>query len=283
MALAIAPGTMKKAHWFGLAALCVFFGCAAAQNEDSDSQGGAVSAGTVESGCSAPTGSAIVTLNNKVLSAAATNADFEGNPQTCSVNVQTIKVLGLPSAIQTKVNAKLAAVTSGPDFSVKDCTDGFDISGATSVSYNKDGLLSVTTSLDSYYQGAAHPNTYQTYSSFDLATGELLQLGDIVETSAKDLVKAEALKSVNRSHMEAEDKATMAEALGFTFSRPITSISDFTITEKGLRFNPGNNLPHAMAALAPANGYLVSWKSIRAQIKDTPATAAIRALADRAN
>ena len=115
------------------------------------------------------------------------------------------------------------------------------------------------------------------------ASGELLQLGDIVETSAKDLVKAEALKSVNRSHMEAEDKATMAEALGFTFSRPITSISDFTITEKGLRFNPGNNLPHAMAALAPANGYLVSWKSIRAQIKDTPATAAIRALADRAN
>jgi len=184
--------------------------------------------------------------------------------------------------VQTKINAKLSAVTSGPDYSVKNCTDGFDVSGATSVSYNKDGLLSVTTSLDSYYAGAAHPNTYQTYSSFDLATGELLQLGDIVETSAKDLVKTEALKSFSHAKFDNEDdKASVQQALTDIFSRPITSITDFTITEKGLRFNPGNNLPHVIAALAPANGYLVSWKALKGQLKNTPETAAIRALAAR--
>lgn len=159
---------------------------------------GAVVGGTSETGCSAPAGKAIVTFSTDRRSATATAPDPNAMMTECVINVQEVKVLGLAAAPQD-TNRALGTVIKASGFNIRACEEPFEVDGRAQVQYNADNLLSVATWIGSYSSGAAHPNSYGAFMSFDLESGERLQLKDVITPEGKETVKAELLAAINRT------------------------------------------------------------------------------------
>ena len=64
---------------------------------------------------------------------------------------------------------------------------GSDLSISYEVLLAQDDLVSIEFDVASYYQGAAHPNSYSEVVNFDLKNGKLLKLSDLFKPGAKFL------------------------------------------------------------------------------------------------
>lgn len=252
-----------------LVALTAVIGCSASEaaSEADGEEQGALAGGTTETGCAAPTGKAIVTMATDRREAFATKPDTALSTNQCVINVQYVQVLGLAEAAQTKINKALTTAAKDSGFNVKECEEPFEVDGSAQVRYNADNLLSVATFVSTYASGTPHPNYYGAFISFDLATGERLQLKDIITPEGKDTLKAELTAAINRTKDNEETKAMMVEAAGRLMSASSNVIQDFTVAKTGLRFNLENHVAHVMQGAVRDGGYLVPYAKIKPFLK----------------
>ena len=64
---------------------------------------------------------------------------------------------------------------------------GSDLDVSYTVALAQDDLVSVKFDVSSYYQGAAHPNSYSDVLNYDLKNGKQLKLSDLFKPGAKFL------------------------------------------------------------------------------------------------
>lgn len=64
---------------------------------------------------------------------------------------------------------------------------GSDLTVSYKVALVQDDLASINLAVGSYYQGAAHPNSYSEVINYDLKNGKLLRLADLFKSGAKYL------------------------------------------------------------------------------------------------
>src|SRR5215207_2396163 len=62
---------------------------------------------------------------------------------------------------------------------------GSDLNVSYEVALAQDDLISIEFSVGSYFQGAAHPNTFSEVVNYDLKNGKQLKLADLFKTGAK--------------------------------------------------------------------------------------------------
>ncbi|MBK6697090.1 MAG: hypothetical protein IPG50_33620 [Myxococcales bacterium] len=252
-----------------LGSMVALFSVACSQGEEAATgeNEGAVVGGTSETGCSAPAGKAIVTFSTDRRSATATAPDPNAMMTECVINVQEVKVLGLAAAPQEKINRALGTVIKASGFNIRACEEPFEVDGRAQVQYNADNLLSVATWIGSYSSGAAHPNSYGAFMSFDLESGERLQLKDVITPEGKETVKAELLAAINRTKDDADTKALWVGAATSLMSQSSNVIEDFTIAKTGLRFRLDNHVAHVMQGAVRDSGYIVPFAKIKQFIK----------------
>jgi Protein of unknown function (DUF3298)/Deacetylase PdaC len=117
---------------------------------------------------------------------------------------------------------------------------GSDINIGYSVELAQDDLASMKFNVGSYYQGAAHPNSYSEVVNYDLKNGKQLKLADLFKPESKflqeiskycidDLKKQSKAKGANTLLEEGTIKSGAA---------PTTkNYQSWTITRKGLGIN----------------------------------------------
>lgn len=113
---------------------------------------------------------------------------------------------------------------------------GSDLGVGYQVSLAQDDLISVEFNFGSYYQGAAHPNTYSEVVNYDLKNGKLLKLGDLFKPGAKYL-QAIANYCIADLKKQAKDKGLMDEEIQNGAAANAKNYLSWTITRKGLGIN----------------------------------------------
>ncbi|HEX7335075.1 MAG TPA: DUF3298 domain-containing protein [Pyrinomonadaceae bacterium] len=106
-----------------------------------------------------------------------TNPNFEKFNQAARASV-TRKVAGFKKDVQP---------TEGEEEPRPEGSMGSDLSVSYDVVLAQDDLVSVKFVVSSYFQGAAHPNSYSDVLNFDLKNGKQLKLGDLFKPGAKFL------------------------------------------------------------------------------------------------
>lgn len=103
-----------------------------------------------------------------------------------------------------------------------------------SVSYNKNNIFGLT--LDDYsYLGGAHPNTFISYFSINLETGEKIKKGDIFILSKLDKLNLLAEEKFRKVKNLSED--TNYESEGYFIKNGQFILNDnFLITDSGIKF-----------------------------------------------
>ena len=77
---------------------------------------------------------------------------------------------------------------------------GSDLSVGYDVALAQDDLVSIKFDVSSYFQGAAHPNSYSDVLNFDLKNGKQLKLSDLFKPGAKFLQQSRLTASaISRS------------------------------------------------------------------------------------
>jgi hypothetical protein len=108
------------------------------------------------------------------------------------------------------------------------------------VNYNvalaQDDLMSVEFEVGSYYQGAAHPNSYSEVVNYDLKNGKLLKLSDLFKPDAKFL-HAIASYCVADLKKQGKDKGLVDEEIEKGASAAPKNYQSWTITRRGLGIN----------------------------------------------
>jgi hypothetical protein len=83
---------------------------------------------------------------------------------------------------------------------------GSDLSVNYVVALAQDDLVSVQFDVGSYYQGAAHPNSYTEVVNFDLKNGKQLKLADLFKPGSKFLQTLAAYCIADLKKQQAGDK-----------------------------------------------------------------------------
>ena len=113
---------------------------------------------------------------------------------------------------------------------------GSDLNVSYEVALAQDDLISVAFSIGSYYQGAAHPNTYSEVVNYDLKNGKLLKLADLFNPGAKYL-QAIANYCIADLKKQAKDKGLQDEEIQNGAGPNAKNYQNWTITRKGLGIN----------------------------------------------
>lgn len=100
----------------------------------------------------------------------------------------------------------------------------------------QDDLISVEFDLESYYQGAAHPNTFTEVVNYDLKNGKQLKLADLFKPGAKYL-QAIANYCIADLKKQAKDKGLEAQEIENGAAANAKNYQSWTITRKGLGIN----------------------------------------------
>ena len=100
----------------------------------------------------------------------------------------------------------------------------------------QDDLISVEFDLESYYQGAAHPNTFTEVINYDLKNGKQLKLADLFKPGAKYL-PAIANYCIADLKKQAKDKSLEASEIESGAAANAKNYRSWTITRKGLGIN----------------------------------------------
>lgn len=117
---------------------------------------------------------------------------------------------------------------------------GSDINVAYTIALAQDDLASIEFDVGSYYQGAAHPNSYTEVVNYDLKNGKQLKLSDAFKPGSKYL---QAISSYCIADLKKQAKAkgpdsmledsTILSGAGPT----LKNYESWTITKKGLGIN----------------------------------------------
>ena len=110
---------------------------------------------------------------------------------------------------------------------------GSDLNVSYEVALAQDDLISVAFSIGSYYQGAAHPNTFTEVVNYDLKNGKPLKLADLFKPGAKYL-QAIANYCIADLKKQAKDKGLLDEEIQNGAAPNAKNYQSWTITKKGL-------------------------------------------------
>src|SRR5215216_768240 len=113
---------------------------------------------------------------------------------------------------------------------------GSDLNVGYEVALAQDDLISVAFSVGSYYQGAAHPNTFTEVVNYDLKNGKQLKLADLFKPGAKYL-QAIANYCIADLKKQAKDKGLLDEEIQNGAAPNAKNYQGWTITKKGLGIN----------------------------------------------
>jgi Protein of unknown function (DUF3298)/Deacetylase PdaC len=113
---------------------------------------------------------------------------------------------------------------------------GSDLNVSYEVELAQDDLISVAFSVGSYYQGAAHPNTFSEVVNYDLKNGKQLKLADLFKPGAKYL-QALANYCIAELKKQAKDKGLLDDEIQNGASPNAKNYQSWTITRKGLGIN----------------------------------------------
>lgn len=117
---------------------------------------------------------------------------------------------------------------------------GSDINVAYTIALAQDDLASIEFDVGSYYQGAAHPNSYTEVVNYDLKNGKQLKLSDVFKPGSKYL---QAISSYCIEDLKKQAKAkgpdSMLEDSSIQSGAGPTpkNYQSWTITKKGLGIN----------------------------------------------
>jgi hypothetical protein len=123
---------------------------------------------------------------------------------------------------------------------------GSDLSVGYDVLLAQDDLVSIKFDVSTYFQGAAHPNSYADVLNFDLKNGKQLKLSDLFKPGAKYL-QAIAAYCINDLKKQAKDKGLLDEEIEKGAAAKSDNYESWTITKRGLsiHFDPYQVAPYA--------------------------------------
>jgi hypothetical protein len=110
-----------------------------------------------------------------------------------------------------------------------------DLNISYEIALAQDDLISVEFSFGSYYQGAAHPNTYTEVVNYDLKNGKQLKLGDLFKPGSK-YVQAIANYCIADLKKQ-KDKGLEETGIEDGAAASAKNYKSWTITRKGLGIN----------------------------------------------
>ena len=117
---------------------------------------------------------------------------------------------------------------------------GSDITIAYRVALAQDDLASIQFDVGSYYQGAAHPNSYTEVVNYDLKNGKQLKLSDLFKTGAKYLqaLSSHCIDDLKKQS-KAKGSASMLDDSSIQSGAGPTpkNYDSWTITKRGLGIN----------------------------------------------
>ena len=113
---------------------------------------------------------------------------------------------------------------------------GSDLSVGYTVVLAQDDLVSIKFDVGSYYQGAAHPNSYSDVLNYDLKNGKQLKLADLFKPGAKFL-QIIAMYSIGDLKKQAKDKGLLDDQIESGAAPAAKNYLSWNITKKGLVIN----------------------------------------------
>ena len=113
---------------------------------------------------------------------------------------------------------------------------GSDLSVDYTVVLAQDDLISIKFEVSSYYQGAAHPNSYSDVLNYDLKNGKQLKLADLFKPDTKFLPVI-ATYSIGDLKKQAKDKGLLDDQIESGAAPAAKNYLSWNITKKGLGIN----------------------------------------------
>ncbi len=153
------------------------------------------------------------------------NPNFEKFNQVARASV-TKEVAGFKKEMQPEEGEN--AEETRPENSM-----GSDLSIGYKIALAQDDLVSVEFTVGSYYQGAAHPNSFSHVINFDLKNGKQLKLGDLFKPGSKFLA-AIATYCVTDLKKQAKEKGLLDEEIEKGAGPKAENYGSWTITKRGL-------------------------------------------------
>jgi len=123
---------------------------------------------------------------------------------------------------------------------------GSDLTISYTVALAQDDLVSIDFEVSSYFQGAAHPNSYSETLNYDLKNGKALKLADLFKPGAKYLQPI-ATYCIADLKKQAGEKGLLPEEIDKGAAAKADNYLGWTITKKGLgiEFDPYQVGPYA--------------------------------------
>jgi hypothetical protein len=113
---------------------------------------------------------------------------------------------------------------------------GSSLNVGYNVALAQDDLMSIEFEVGSYYQGAAHPNSYTEVLNYDLKNGKLLKLADLFKPDTKFL-QAIATYCIADLKKQGKDKGLVDEEIEKGASASPKNYQGWTIMRRGLGIN----------------------------------------------
>lgn len=111
---------------------------------------------------------------------------------------------------------------------------GSDLNIGYTVVLAQDDLISIRFDVGSYYQGAAHPNSYTEVINYDLKNGKQLKLSDLFKPGAKYL---QALSAYSIGDLKKQGKDLLPEQIESGAAPKADNYQSWNIGRKGLGIN----------------------------------------------
>jgi hypothetical protein len=115
---------------------------------------------------------------------------------------------------------------------------GSDLSVSYTVNLAQDDLVSIKFDVGSYYQGAAHPNSFSDVLNYDLKNGKQLKLSDLFKPGAKYLqaISTYCIAELKKQ-MKAPDGTVDNESIEKGAAPAAKNYQSWNITKQGLGVN----------------------------------------------
>jgi Protein of unknown function (DUF3298)/Deacetylase PdaC len=116
---------------------------------------------------------------------------------------------------------------------------GSDLSIGYKVALARDDLISIQFDVGSYYQGAAHPNSYTEVVNYDLKNGKQLKLSDLFKPGAKYLqpIATYCIADLKKQQATEKGKALSDSEIDTGAAAVPKNYQSWTITRTGLGIN----------------------------------------------
>ena len=115
---------------------------------------------------------------------------------------------------------------------------GSDLTVGYTVELAQDDLVSIKFDVGSYYQGAAHPNSYSDVLNYDLKNGKQLKLSDLFKPGAKYLqaISSYCIAELKKQ-MKADDGSVDNATIESGAAATAKNYQSWTIAKRGLGIN----------------------------------------------